>query len=148
MLTYAEKRRNPTRQKKHALIITRWKWLYFSAWRSARKERIWWHHDSAGREMFLNPWYSGQQQQNSSNPPPGTSVVSNPEQNGVVNNGGVGSVVANINHVGRSPAPSPRLLPRSLDNRNHQQSLEDVQRRLRSGWTVHMNSDGRFYYCK
>ena len=27
-------------------------------------------------------------------------------------------------------------------------AISRVQERLRPGWTVHMNTDGRFYYCK
>ena len=84
-----------------------------------------------------------------------------------LSNGGGGNSISgngsavNINnqHVsaamlaGPSPAASPRLLPRSsprlgLDNRNQQADLEDVQRRLRSGWTAHTTPDGRYYYCK
>ena len=115
--------------------------------------------------MFLNPWYSGQQQQQQQQQQPPqplpasqdvsshttTVLTSNPE-NGVIND------LQNIHHVvggsngsgslssGLSPAPSPRLPPRSLDNKNQQ--IEELQRTLRSGWTVHMSGDGRFYYCK
>ena len=26
--------------------------------------------------------------------------------------------------------------------------LDKIQQQLRTGWTVHINRDGRFYYCK
>ena len=104
----------------------------------------------SGRKMFLNPWYSGQQPQNGvgGHPPTVTPPENGPMANGNVNH--VTNLTSHVtNHVTRSPAPSPRLLPRSLDNRNQQvQQVEEVQRRLRTGWTVHMTADGRYYYCK
>ena len=109
--------------------------------------------------MFLNPWYSGQQQGQQPQQPPqplpastqdvSTTVLTSNPEDGVIND------LQNIHHgsngsgslsSGLSPAPSPRLPPRSLDNKNQQ--IEELQRTLRSGWTVHMSGDGRFYYCK
>ena len=129
-------------------------------------ERIWWHEFS-GREMFLNPWYSGQQQQqppsNTSNNSAAAEENSSLPVSGTENtsNGGPPGININNQHLSAalqgsarsSPAASPRLPPRSsprpgLDNRNQQADLEEVQRRLRSGWTVHTTADGRYYYCK
>ena len=115
--------------------------------------------------MFLNPWYSGQQAQQQQQQ---QNISSNPVQTDPEN--GI-SDLSNINHqtaggggngggpdaggpVGSSTPvqqPStPRLNPRSAvaHNDNHNLQLEEVQRRLRPGWTVHMKQDGRFYYCK
>ena len=128
-----------------------------------------------GREMFLNPWYSGQQPQQASqdgSPPSippkqpnggpsaaSTAIVPNGSVTLLENGLNINHVTHNVNHVTnhvshvtRSPAPSPRLPPRhgSLDNRNMHGNMhvEEVQRRLRSGWTVHTTPDGRYYYCK
>ena len=107
--------------------------------------------------MFLNPWYSGQQQQQPQpQPQDGNEASAIPTVNSHPENGVI-TDLKNINHglsggsgsslsSGLSPAPSPRLPPRSLDNKNQQ--IEELQRSLRSGWTVHMIPDGRFYYCK
>jgi hypothetical protein len=113
--------------------------------------------------MFLNPWYSvlqqgGQQQQNpSTNPPPGTENPGNPENLPPSNNHLAieNNIVNNLTSTS-SPAPSPRL-PRSNINSNNPVTstlglsafdLEEAQKRLRPGWTIHVTPEGRFYYCK
>ena len=37
------------------------------------------------------------------------------------------------------------LFPLSEEQNNH---LQDVQRYLKPGWTVHLTPEGRYYYCK
>ena len=91
--------------------------------------------------MFLNPWYSGQ-------PGSGLQPV-------------VGSQAQPENGQPASP-PSPDEGPHITHSSDHGQDLvveqanltdeqlrqvTAVQQSLRPGWTVHLTTEGRFYYC-
>ena len=83
--------------------------------------------------MFLNPFFGNQQ-------PVASQILELSRDN----------YVTNFGKNGESPAQSPRLLPKFAKNEAEDNDvvLNEIQLRLRPGWTVHRTPDGRFYYCK
>jgi hypothetical protein len=91
--------------------------------------------------MFLNPWYSGQ---------PGSGVQATGPNQGPPENGHPPSSPSpeEIPHPTYSSDPGQDLIVEQADLTDEQlRQLTAVQQALRPGWTVHLTTEGRFYYC-
>ena len=93
--------------------------------------------------MFLNPWYSGQ-------PGSGVQPVAGsqpaPPENG--HPASPPTPEEETSHQTYSSDPGQDLIVEQSDLSEDQlRQLTAVQQSLRPGWTVHLTTEGRFYYC-
>ena len=89
--------------------------------------------------MFLNPWYAGQPSAGGQ-----PSGVGGPPENGHAPSSPSPEEV----HPTYSSDPGQDLIVEQSDLSDEQMKhLATVQQALRPGWTVHLTTEGRFYYC-
>ena len=90
--------------------------------------------------MFLNPWYSGQPSggpalEGTRGPPEDGHPPSSPSPE-------------EVPHPTYSSDPGQDLIVEQANLSDDQlRQLATVQQSLRPGWTVHLTTEGRFYYC-
>lgn len=75
--------------------------------------------------MFQNPWYAGQ-----------------PAAAG----GGPDGATAAVPAAGAGPDGTAEVV--SNEDAAKNDPLSAIQQRLKSGWTAHITSEGRLFYCK